>query len=57
MVVDLSRNSVACNSSVAVKCKETMERYPLMSQTFSQVSLARQCTGTDSHAIFEAPRA
>jgi len=30
--VDLSRNSVACNRSVAVKCKETIERYPLMSR-------------------------
>ena len=38
MVVDLSRNSVACNRSVAVKCKETIERYPLMSHNlFSSI--------------------
>jgi hypothetical protein len=38
MIVDLSRNSVACNRSVAVKCKETIERYPLMSRNlFSSI--------------------
>jgi hypothetical protein len=37
MVVDLSGNSVACNSSVAVKCKETIERYPLMSRNLLKI--------------------
>ena len=30
MDVDLNRNSVACNTGVAVIFKETIERYPLM---------------------------